>query len=139
MLIAVIFARRQPVSKTDKDSPCEFISGPFVKSSAYYNSEVPVVELADKAKAEGLLSRAGLQKKGVTWFYNDEPVVLRIGMNATLDKEAPDLLSQIGNQFAEAGFSPRTYKISDDDWTRKVITGRSVNDYDLALESGLSV
>ena len=30
--------------KNDKESPCEFISGPFVQSSAYYNHEVPPVE-----------------------------------------------------------------------------------------------
>ena len=64
---------------------------------------------------------------------NEQPVVLRIGMNATLDKEATDLIMQIANQFSEAGFDPRPTKISDDDWTHKVTTGKAVGEFDLVI------
>jgi len=119
--------------KNDKESPCEFISGPFVQSSVYYDRQVPTVPFADRRKADALLQAAGLEKQGLNWFYNGEPVVLRIGMNATLDKEATDLLTQLSNQLSEAGFSTRVYKISEDDWNRKVINGRAANEYDMLI------
>ena len=119
--------------KNDKDSPCEFISGPFVQSSAYYNHEIPAVEFADERKAEALLVDAGLKKVGASWSYNEEPVVLRIGMDAKLGKEATDLLTQVANQLSEAGFLTRVYKVSSDDWNRKVITGEAAKEYDLVI------
>ena len=94
---------------------------------------MPAQNASDLAKANALLARAGLTKIGGRWHYNDQPVVLRIGMNATLDKEATDLIMQIANQFSEAGFDPRPTKISDDDWTHKVTTGKAVGEFDLVI------
>jgi peptide/nickel transport system substrate-binding protein len=121
------------VKKGDKDSPCEFISGPFIPASPYYNQTVPAQNTPDLARANALLARAGLKKIGGRWHYKDQPVVLRIGMNATLDKEATDLYVQVANQFSEAGFDPRPTKISDDDWTHKVTTGKAIGDFDLVI------
>ena len=118
--------------KNDKESPCEFISGPFVQSSAYYNHEVPPVEFSDRRKADALLTAAGLEKNGL-WFNEGKPVALRIGMDAKLGKEATDLLTQIGNQLQEAGFQTRIFKISSDDWNRKAITGQLSSDYDMLI------
>ncbi len=118
--------------KNDKESPCEFISGPFVQSSAYYNHEVPATEFADIRKTESLLNAAGLDKKGF-WFLEDKPVVLRIGMDAKLGKEATDLMTQIANQLSEAGFSTRISKVSTDNWNRQAITGQLSNEYDMLI------
>ena len=119
--------------QNDKDSPCEFISGPFVQSSAYYNHEIPAVSFANKPKAEALLKAAGLTKQSGNWFFNDAQVELRIGMDAKLGKEATDLLNQIANQLSEAGFKTFVYKISSDDWNRKVITGQEAGNYDMLI------
>ena len=70
------------VKKGEKDSPCEFISGPFVQSSPYYNRAIPVVENSQIAKADSLFKRAGLVKEGGVWQYNGSPIELRIGMKA---------------------------------------------------------
>lgn len=121
------------VKKGDKESPCELISGPFVQSSPYYNRSIPVVERRYEAKATSLLNRAGLEKKGRAWYYNGEQVRLRIGMKETLNKEAPDLLDQIGNQLGEAGFDRLVYKISAEEWSREVISGKSSGKYDLVI------
>ncbi|MEC7987996.1 MAG: ABC transporter substrate-binding protein [Myxococcota bacterium] len=121
------------VKKGDKESPCELISGPFVQSSPYYNRTVPVVENRREAEARALLNRAGLEKKGRFWHYNGQPIMLRIGMKESLNKEAPDLLNQIGNQLGEAGFDRRVYKISAEDWTREVTTGSAISKYDMVI------
>lgn len=118
--------------KNDKESPCEFISGPFVQASMYYNHEVPSVEFADSRKADALLTAAGLEKNGL-WFHEGKPVALRIGMDAKLDKEATDLMTQIANQLSEAGFQPLVSKISTDDWNRKAITGQLSKEYDMLI------
>lgn len=120
------------VKPGEQNSPCEIISGPFVQSSPYYNRSVPAVERSDKSKAEALLGQAGLKKVGGRWHYSDQPITLRIGMLAPLDNEAPDLLSQIGNQLGAAGFDRQEFKISVDDWKRKVQTGQA-SDYDLLV------
>ena len=121
------------VKKGEKDSPCEFISGPFVQSSPYYNRAIPVVENSQIAKADSLFKRAGLAKEGGVWQYNGSPIELRIGMKASLNKEAPDLLAQIGNQLTKAGIKPFVDTISSDDWRREVETGNATDKYDLVI------
>lgn len=116
----------------EQNSPCEFISGPFVQSSPFYNRQVPYKEKSDRATAQKLLSDAGLTQVGGRWNYKGQPIQLQIAMYAPLDLEAPDLLTQVGNQLGAAGFDRQEAKISTDDWTRKVITGKAT-DYDLII------
>ena len=120
------------VAPDEQNSPCEFISGPFVQASPYYNRSIDVTPRSDIAQAEALLKEAGLTQVGGRWHYNDQPITLRIGMKAPLDNEAPDLLSQIGNQVGAAGFDRQTHKIPDDDWNTKVVTGQ-MQDFDLLV------
>lgn len=120
------------VKPGEQNSPCEFISGPFVQSSPYYNRSVPVAPRSDLKLASRLLSEGGLQKVAGHWQYQGQPISLRIGMLAPLDNEAPDLLSQIGNELGAAGFERQEYKISVDDWNRTVLTGKAT-DYDLLV------
>ena len=117
----------------NEDSPCEFISGPFVPASPYYNRTVPVVEYKNMGKARALLKRAGLTQKGGNWHYKDKPIVIKIGMKETLRKEAPDLLEQIGNQLQAAGFDRLTYKITADEWSTQIVTGKGTKDYDMVI------
>ena len=120
------------VGPEEENSPCEFISGPFVQSSPYYNRAVEVTERGNIGEATRLLRAAGLRKVGGTWHHNGEPVRLRIGIKASLDIEAPDLLSQIGNQLDAAGFGRQEHKISTDEWNRLALTGQ-LDDYDLIV------
>lgn len=120
------------VKPGEQNSPCEFISGPFVQSSPYYNRSVPTVDRSDKAKAKGQLESAGLTQVGGRWHYKGQPISLRIGMKAPLDNEAPDLMSQIGNQLGSMGFDRQEFKISVDEWNREVLTGKAT-DYDLII------
>ena len=53
-------------------------------------------------------------------------------MKASLNKEAPDLLAQIGNQLTKA-IRPFVDTISSDDWRREVETGNATDKYDLVI------
>jgi peptide/nickel transport system substrate-binding protein len=120
------------VAPGEENSPCEFISGPFVQSSPYYNRTVPTTERSDQAQAEQLLQAAGLSKIGGNWHHNGNRITLQVGMLASLNNEAPDLLDQISNQLGAAGFDRQVTKIPADQWTRKVITGES-QQFDLLI------
>jgi peptide/nickel transport system substrate-binding protein len=120
------------VKPGDQNSPCEFISGPFVQSSPYYNRSVPANERSNRAKSEELLLASGMTKPGGRWHYKNQPITLKIGMLAPLNNEAPDLLSQIGNQLGAGGFAREESKISVDEWNRKVVTGNATT-YDLLV------
>ena len=120
------------VTANDTNPPCEFISGPFVQSSPYYNRQVPILDRADKAKVTELMLASGAKEVGGRWTFNDQPLTLRIGMDAPLDSEARDLLNQIGNQFQAGGFDRQVYRITRDDWTRKATTGQ-MTDFDLLI------
>jgi peptide/nickel transport system substrate-binding protein len=120
------------VKPGEQNSPCEFISGPFVQSSPFYNRQVAYHEKSDKAAAARLLTEAGLTQIGGRWHYKGTPVTLNIGMLSALDNEAPDLLTQIGNQMSAAGFDRQESKVSADDWSRKVESGKAT-DYDLLV------
>ncbi len=121
------------VKPDQQNSPCEFISGPFVQSSPYYNRAIPVQERSDRATAEALLSEAGLEKVGGRWNHDGASVDLRIGMLAPLNNEAPDLLSQIGNQLGAGGFGRQESRLSVDEWNRKVVTGQASGEFDLLV------
>jgi peptide/nickel transport system substrate-binding protein len=120
------------VKPGEQYSPCEFISGPFVHSSPYYNRAVPTVERADMTRARRLLSDAGMSNEGGSWIHNGDKVTLRIGMLSPLNNEAPDLLNQISNQLGAAGFDRLVNKISSDEWNRQIVTGDTAG-FDLLI------
>lgn len=116
----------------DIAQPCQFISGPFVPSSPYYNRSVPVKSRSDLSKAKSLMAEAGAAQEGGSWVLGGQPVLLKIGMNAPLDLEAKDLLNQLGNQLQSAGFQRQVYKVSADDWVNKAQAGQ-LSDFDLLI------
>ncbi len=120
------------VKPGEQNSPCEFISGPFVQSSPFYNRSVLVKEKSDRAAANKLMDEAGMTQVGGRWTYKGTPISLNIGMYAPLDIEAPDLLTQIANQLGAAGFDRQEMKVSPDDWNRKVVTGKAA-EFDLLV------
>jgi len=120
------------VKPGEQNSPCELISGPFVQSSPFYNRAIPVHEKSDRAAAATLLTSAGLKNVGGRWQYNGAAVTLNIGMLGSLNNEAPDLLQQVSNQIGAAGFDRQESRISQDDWNRKVLTGKA-SEFDLLI------
>lgn len=121
------------IDPNDKNPPCEFISGPFIQSSPYYNRQIKVNETHNRPLAAQHMKRAGATDSSGKWLWQGKPVVLRIGMNAGLDAEARDLLTQVGNQLNAGGFDQQVFRISSDDWVRKVITGQASSEYDAVI------
>ena len=120
------------VEPDDENPPCEFVSGPFVQSSPFYNRAIKVNEDADLEKARELMLGAGAKAQAGRWVINGEPVSLQLGMNAPLDAEAKDLLNQVGNQLTAGGFDRQVYKVTADDWIRKAVTGQ-LQEFDLLI------
>jgi peptide/nickel transport system substrate-binding protein len=121
------------VDPNDPNPPCEFISGPFVQSSPYYNRSVKINERSDKEKASALMKTAGATDSAGRWMLGGQPVTLKIGMNAPLDTEAKDLLNQIGNQLQAGGFDRVVSKVTADDWAAKAVTGQLLSAYDILI------
>lgn len=121
------------IKPTDELPACQFISGPFIPSSPYYNRSVEPQETADRNKAKALMTAAGATLEHDLWLYQGKPINLRIGMRAALDREAKDLLNQLGNQLQAGGFQRHVDKINDADWTNKVITGRMGDEWDVLI------
>lgn len=121
------------VDPQDTNPPCEFVSGPFVQSSPYYNRSIKVRPDADTVKARQLMTEAGATQQAGRWILDGQAVTLRIGMNAPLDTEAQDLLNQIGNQLQEGGFDRQVFRIAQDEWTMQSVTGRHVDKYDALI------
>ena len=113
--------------------PCQFISGPFIPSSPYYNRGVKVDKRSDLAKADELMEASGAVKQHGVWTVDGELMSLKIGMAAPLDLEARDLLNQIGNQLQAGGFGRQVHKINNEDWSNKAITGQLTEDYDMLI------
>ncbi|MEZ4319549.1 MAG: ABC transporter substrate-binding protein [Myxococcota bacterium] len=121
------------VKADEANSPCEFVSGPFVGSSPYYNRSIKPRPRADRARASELMKEAGAQEQAGRWILGGEPITLRIGMNAPLDSEAKDLLNQIGNQLQEGGFDRQVFRVPYDDWVTRAVTGRLSDEFDALI------
>lgn len=117
----------------DPNPPCEFISGPFVQSSPYYNHSVPPRETKNLARAEELMIEAGARKTAGVWVYNGSPITLKLGMNTPLDAEARDILNQVGNQIQGASFNQQVNRVSSDDWATQAVSGNLTSQYDLLI------
>jgi peptide/nickel transport system substrate-binding protein len=120
------------VDPEDTNPPCEFVSGPFVQSSPYYNRSVLVTERSNLSKATDLMKQAGATQQNGKWLYKGAIINLKIGIAGPLELEAKDLLNQLGNQLQQAGFDREVYKISADDWSLKAVSGQ-LSDYDLLI------
>ncbi|MBT3221390.1 MAG: hypothetical protein HN348_20085, partial [Proteobacteria bacterium] len=112
---------------------CQFISGPFISSSPYYNRSVDYHERSDIKAARALMQEAGAVEQGGRWVFEGQPIIFRIGLHSPLDLEARDLLNQLANQLSQAGFGQEVYKIKAEDWVSSVVTGKQVESYDLLI------
>jgi peptide/nickel transport system substrate-binding protein len=121
------------VDPNDPNPPCEFISGPFVQSSPYYNRAIPPQERSDRAAARQLMIEAGASEQAGIWVHGGAPISLKVGMRASLDGEARDLLNQVGNQLQAGGFNRQVYRVTGDEWASRAVTGQLTSEYDLLI------
>lgn len=121
------------VDPKDKNPPCEFISGPFIQSSPYYNRQIPLQEAHNRSAAKGLMEKAGATQTAGKWIVGGKPATLRVGMHAPLDAEAKDLLAQLGNQLNAGGFDQQVFKITNDKWQQSVIAGKAGGEFDAVI------
>lgn len=121
------------VDPNDKNPPCEFISGPFIQSSPYYNRQIPLQPKHNRDGAKALMTKAGAKDASGKWLWQNAPITLRIGMNAPLDSEAKDLLTQLANQLSASGFDQQVFKITNDEWNTKVVSGQAGGEFDAVI------
>ena len=119
------------VEPDDPNPPVGLVSGPFVQSSPYYNRKVKVTPHADSEAARALMASVA-EERDEQWWVNGAPIRLRVGMKASLDREAKDLLSQVENQLRRGGFDAEVIEISDDEWSRRATSG-TMDEYDLLI------
>lgn len=110
----------------------DILSGPFVKSSPYYNHDenVKPATLNATQAAEGFKA-AGFARKGEFWEKGGKPLVLRLSVQRSQDS-AREVVLNLQTQLAKAGVKVEPSWESDASWNKKI---RRDADFDLVLSS----
>ena len=106
----------------------DLLSGPFVKSSPYYNHEVPVTE-NDAAAAERYLTAAGWAKTGGAWTKGGKPLTVKIAAIQSLES-AQEVTINLQSQLQNAGLTVNVEFLDDAAWKSRVWRD---HDFDLIL------
>ena len=96
----------------------DLLSGPFVKSSPYYNHDVPLMQ-KNPAEAERLLTEAGWVRSGNQWTRNGKPVSLKVTAPAALES-AQEVVINLQSQLQSAGIGVAVEFLDDAAWKSKV-------------------
>jgi peptide/nickel transport system substrate-binding protein len=106
----------------------DILSGPFVKSSPYYNHEVvPTAE--DSAAAERYLGAAGYTKVGGAWTKGGKPLSLKVAAHQSLES-AQEVAINLQSQLQNAGLTVNVEFLDDAAWKSRVWKD---HDFDLIL------
>jgi peptide/nickel transport system substrate-binding protein len=106
----------------------DVLSGPFVKSSPFYNHDVaPYAH--DAAKAEELLERAGYRKSGPLWTKNGQPLQLHLSAHKSLES-SQEVVINLQSQLQSQGIGVDVEFLDDATWKAKIWRERN---YDLVL------
>jgi peptide/nickel transport system substrate-binding protein len=106
----------------------DVLSGPFVKSSPYYNHEVtPVAKDANAAAA--LFAAAGYTQVGGAWSKGGKPLTIRIAAHQSLES-AQEVTINLQSQLQNAGLTVNVEFLDDAAWKSRVWRD---HDYDLIL------
>lgn len=104
------------------------LTGPFVRSSPFYNHKVaPYV--ADEAAAAALLQEAGYTRSGDSWTKGGKPLTLRVSAHKSLES-AQEVVINLQSQLQGQGI-PATVDFLDEAAWRSAIWRQQ--DYDLIL------
>ncbi|MDP2311864.1 MAG: ABC transporter substrate-binding protein [Pseudomonadota bacterium] len=106
----------------------DLLSGPFVKSSPYYNHDVnPVAN--DENAAETLFAAAGYTKVGGAWSKGGKPLTVRIAAHQSLES-AQEVAINLQSQLQSAGLTVNVEFLDDAAWKGRVWRE---HDFDLIL------
>ncbi len=106
----------------------DLLSGPFVKSSPYYNHEVtPTAH--DPAAAERYLGAAGYTNTGGAWTKGGKPLTIRIAAHQSLES-AQEVAINLQSQLQSAGLTVNVEFLDDAAWKSRVWKD---HDFDLIL------
>ncbi len=106
----------------------ELLTGPFVKSSPYYNHDVPTQKL-DVSRGKALLQEAGYTLTGRQWTKDGQPLKVRLATIENLET-AQDVVIQLQAQLQNNGVSVETEFLGSAEWKQRVWRD---NDFDLIL------
>jgi peptide/nickel transport system substrate-binding protein len=106
----------------------DILSGPYVKSSPFYNHDVkPWVH--DPASAEALFREAGLVSDGATWSFKGQPFKVALVAPQTLES-SQEVVINLQSQLQQAGIQVSVAFLDDAAWKAKVWREKS---FDLVL------
>jgi peptide/nickel transport system substrate-binding protein len=106
----------------------DILSGPFVKSSPYYNHEVTPWP-HDENKAEGLLTSAGYSKQGGLWTKGGKPLTVNITAHQSLES-AQEVAINLQSQLQSAGVTVTVEFLDEAAWKSRIWRDR---DFDVML------
>jgi len=108
----------------------DILSGPFVKSSPYYNHEPDVKPAAiNLVQAQELFKAAGYVRKGDFWEKGGKPLTLRLSVPRSLDS-AKEVVLNLQTQLSKGGVKVDPIWENDASWKKKI--WRDL-DFDLVL------
>lgn len=106
----------------------DVLSGPFVKSSPYYNHDVtPYVH--DEDKAASLLQAAGYSKSGANWTKGGKPLTITITAHQSLES-AQEVAINLQSQLQSFGVGAQVEFLDEAAWKSRIWRER---DFDLVL------
>ncbi|MCB9762924.1 MAG: hypothetical protein H6739_24195 [Alphaproteobacteria bacterium] len=106
----------------------DVLSGPFVKSSPFYNHDVKPWAL-NTAVAKGLLQDAGYTYDGSFWTKNGAPLTLTLTAHQTLES-SQEVVINLQSQWRNAGVKVEVEFLDEAAWKARIWRQQ---DYDLVL------
>ena len=106
----------------------DVLSGPFVRSSPYYNHNVRP-RSHNPSQAASLLEAAGYKLDGTQWTRGGAPLTLTISAHKSLES-AQEVVINLQSQLQSAGLAIKVDFLDDADWKSSIWRER---DYDIIL------
>ncbi|HJN73148.1 MAG TPA: ABC transporter substrate-binding protein [Myxococcota bacterium] len=106
----------------------EILSGPFVKSSPFYNHDTRPYDY-DEMRASALLEEAGFSQSDGTWTRDGEPLRLTITAHQTLES-AQEVVINLQSQLRGAGVEVDVEFLDEAAWKARIWRER---DFELVL------
>ena len=106
----------------------ELVTGPFVRSSPFYNHDVPAYA-EDEAAASALLTEAGYTRTDGAWTRGGKPLTLRLAAHKSIET-SQEVVINLQSQWAAAGVSVKVDFLDEAGWKARVWNER---DFDVLL------
>ena len=104
------------------------LTGPYVKSSPYYNHDVPAWDY-NGSRAASLLESAGYAQESGQWSRDGQPLTLNITAHQTLES-SQEVVINLQSQLQSAGLDVQVEFLDEAAWKARIWRER---DYDLVL------